>query len=223
MVGVLHTWTRDLRAHPHLHAIVAGGGRAGDGTWLPSRAAFLVHVQPLSVIFRATFRDQRNTPALFAHGEEHVWKKAWVVHCQPVGSGEPACRYLAPDIVRVAIRNQSLLQLEDGHVTFQSQESAPDQSQLSPLTAAACIRRVLQPVLPDRCIKGSYDGLLSPSNRPWLNRARHVFDTSAITTNTIGTHPSVKQPLATPRCPNCGHIFILVQTLRPNTRSPPCL
>jgi hypothetical protein len=28
---VLHTWTRELHFHPHVHAIVTGGGLSGDG------------------------------------------------------------------------------------------------------------------------------------------------------------------------------------------------
>jgi predicted Zn-ribbon and HTH transcriptional regulator len=35
---VLHTWTRDLRFHPHVHAIVTGGGLSEEGSrWVPSR------------------------------------------------------------------------------------------------------------------------------------------------------------------------------------------
>jgi len=30
MVGVLHTWTRDLRYHPHVHYLVPAGGLAAD-------------------------------------------------------------------------------------------------------------------------------------------------------------------------------------------------
>lgn len=96
LVGGLHTWTRDLRYPPHLHDIVAGGGLSGAGHGLPSRADVLVHVKPLSVIFPAKFRDQLQTTDLFAQVDEHVWKKDWGVHGQPVGSGEHACRYLAP-------------------------------------------------------------------------------------------------------------------------------
>jgi Putative transposase len=56
--GVLHTWTRDLRDHPHIHYIVAGGGLSADGSqWLPAREDFLVPVKALSKIFRAQFRD----------------------------------------------------------------------------------------------------------------------------------------------------------------------
>src|SRR2546422_7183976 len=108
MVGVLHPWTRDLRYQPHRHSIVAGGGLAGDGTWLPSRAAFLVHVKPRSVIFRAKVRDQRPHTDLFAQVDAHVWAKDWVVHGQPVGSGEHAFRELAPDLLRVAISKKNI-------------------------------------------------------------------------------------------------------------------
>ena len=32
ITAVLHTWTRELQFHPHLHCIVTGGGLALDGT-----------------------------------------------------------------------------------------------------------------------------------------------------------------------------------------------
>ena len=35
IVGVLHTWTRQLLYHPHVHYIVTGGGLTDDGRWLP--------------------------------------------------------------------------------------------------------------------------------------------------------------------------------------------
>ena len=42
---VLHTWTRDLRFHPHVHCIVTGGGLAPDGNaWIPARRRFLFPV-----------------------------------------------------------------------------------------------------------------------------------------------------------------------------------
>src|SRR5215813_6075133 len=44
MVGVLHTWTRDLRYHPHVHYIVTGGGLSAEGHWRPARPDFLVPV-----------------------------------------------------------------------------------------------------------------------------------------------------------------------------------
>ena len=38
VTAVLHTWTRDLRFHPHVHCIVTGGGLAPEGDrWISGR------------------------------------------------------------------------------------------------------------------------------------------------------------------------------------------
>ena len=54
-LAVLHTWTRALRYHPHVHLLVSAGGLSADRTqWLfPKNPAFLVPVRALSVLFRA--------------------------------------------------------------------------------------------------------------------------------------------------------------------------
>lgn len=221
MVGVLHTWTRDLRYHPHVHYIVTGGGLATDDTWRPSRPDFLVPVKALSVLFRAKFRDALKKPALFSLVDEHVWHKDWVVHCEPVDRGQEAFRYLAPYIFRVAISNNRILTLAEGAVTFQYKESATDQVKTSTVPAEEFIRRFLQHVLPDRFVKVRYYGLLSPSNRPRLKQARQVLGSRAVDTKTSGTGGAVKDPTAAPRCPRCGSTLILVHTLRPTGRLPP--
>jgi hypothetical protein len=41
MVGVLHTWARDLSYHPHVHYLVPGGGLAADGHWITPCALLL--------------------------------------------------------------------------------------------------------------------------------------------------------------------------------------
>jgi Putative transposase len=224
MVGVLHTWTRELHYHPHVHYIVAGGGLSPEGTWLPSRQDFLVHVKPLSVLFRAKFREQRQKTELFPLGDERAWSKDWVVHCEPLGSGEEAFRYLAPDIFRVALSNNRIITREDGKVTFQYKASATDQTKSSTVTAEEFIRRVLQHVLPDRFIKVRYDGFLSPGNRHLLATVSKVLGASTVETTTTGQHPDGTEPTHAregPRCPQCGSILILVETLRPRSRWPP--
>src|SRR3970282_500943 len=53
MVGILHTWTRDLHYHPHIHYLVPAGGLAADGqTWRAARKNFLLPVKALSRLFR---------------------------------------------------------------------------------------------------------------------------------------------------------------------------
>ena len=75
MVGVLHTWTRQLLYHPHVHYIFTGGGLTADGRWRSSRPDFLVPVKALSPIFRAKFRDSLKMTQLFAQVEPRVWRK----------------------------------------------------------------------------------------------------------------------------------------------------
>lgn len=175
MCGVLHTWTRALIYHPHLHYIVTGGGLDADGRWRASREDFLVPVRALSVMFRAKVRDELKKAGLFDQVDERVWKKDWVVHSEPVGSGESAFKYLAPYIFRVAISNNRILKLESGQVTFQYKESATDCVKTCTLSAEEFIRRFLQHVLPDRFINVRYYGLVSPSNRHLLNQARDLY------------------------------------------------
>ncbi len=45
---VLHTWTRKLEFHPHVHAIVTGGGLSADGArWRPAPRRFLFPVRAM--------------------------------------------------------------------------------------------------------------------------------------------------------------------------------
>jgi putative transposase len=63
---VLHTWTRALIYHPHVHYIVTGGGLSEKDEWKRSREDFLIPVRALSVI--AGIAQPRNTRLLIAAG-----------------------------------------------------------------------------------------------------------------------------------------------------------
>ena len=81
---VLHTWTRTLAYHPHVHGLVPAGGVSADRTeWRPARSSSLVPVQALSKLFRGLFRAlvQQERPDLLI--PESVWTRGWVVYCKP--------------------------------------------------------------------------------------------------------------------------------------------
>jgi len=63
MIGVLHTWGRQLQYHPHLHFIIPGGGLSAEGTkWVPSRQPdWLLPMQAVSAAFRKRFDDALRT------------------------------------------------------------------------------------------------------------------------------------------------------------------
>jgi Putative transposase len=218
MVGVLHTWTRQLLYHPHVHYIVPGGGLTADGRWRSSRSDFLLPVKALSLIFRAKFRDELKKSALFALVAPRVWFHHWVVHSEAVGSGQQAFQYLAPYIFRVALSNNRILKLQQGAVTFSYKESATDQLQRCTVSAEEFIRRFLQHVLPKRFIKVRYYGLLSPVQRHLLHKASQLL---SLTTNKPKREAVITTtPAATPCCPHCGGPLTLLSPLTPRGRAP---
>jgi hypothetical protein len=214
MVGVLHTWTRQLLYHPHVHYIVTGGGLSEDGRWRSSRPDFLVPQTPLAIIFRAKLRDALKKIGLFASVERRVWKKRWVVDCEAVGTGEAAFKYLAPYIFRVAISNNRLRKLENGHVTFVYKDAATEQVKHCTLSAQEFIRRFLQHVLPPHFIKVRYYGLLSPAQRQLLQKARQLLPT----TSKLKSEETTSPPALL--CPHCRQPLTLLRSLAPRGRAP---
>ena len=220
MVGVLHTWTRALVYHPHVHYIVTGGGLSEKGEWKRSREDFLVPVRALSVIFRAKLRDLLKKTELFDQVDARVWKKEWVVHSEPVGSGEAAFKYLAPYVFRVAISNSRIVKLEEGRVTFKYKDSATDQVKFATVSAEEFMRRFLQHVLPERFVKVRYYGLLSPGNRHLLKRVREALGARA-SGSVASSEDGASNQRETPRCPSCGNEMTLIGTLSARGREPP--
>jgi len=213
MVGVLHTWGRNLSYHPHVHYLVPGGGLAADGqTWLPARKNFLLPVRALSRIFRAKFRDALRKTPLFALVPESVWEQEWVVHCQPVGNGLTAVKYLAPYIFRVAISNNRILKLEDGKVTFRYRTSDTGKLKTCTLATEEFIRRFLQHVLPKGFVKVRYYGFLASGCRPQLaalhqQLGRLATDQPSDSDVNDGDEQSSEQDssdVAVVLCPSCG-------------------
>jgi hypothetical protein len=121
----------------------------------------------------------------------------------------------------VAISNNRIVQLENGQVTFRYQESKTGKICYTTVAAEEFIRRLLQHVLPDRFIKVRDYGLLAPTNRPLLDKARELLGSWPQGTQTASPVSDVKEREKMPRCPKCGSLLILVQTLQPKTRQPP--
>jgi hypothetical protein len=227
-LAVLHTWTRALLYHPHVHLLVTAGGLSADGTqWIdPKDPEFLVPVEALSVIFRAKMCAALKRAGLLVQVSPKVWKKKWVVHCQPAGHGQQVLHYLARYVFRVAISNSRLERIEDGQVTFRYRHHRSQQMRRVTLPGVEFLRRFLQHVLPRGCAKVRYYGLWSPSCRHQLDRARARLATlSAATPTPPADLPLPSAPPSEPlpvRCPHCrqGNL-ILVEVLPPQrSRSP---
>jgi hypothetical protein len=54
VLAVLHTWSQNLRHHPHLHCLVPAGGLAFDiSRWVATRRGFFLPVRVLSRMLAA--------------------------------------------------------------------------------------------------------------------------------------------------------------------------
>jgi hypothetical protein len=220
LIGVLHTWARNLTYHPHVHYLVPAGGLSADGqTWLPSREDFLVPVKPLSIIFRAKFRDALQKTDLFDSVPAEAWTQDWVVHCQAVGSGVAALKYLAPYIFRVAISNHRICKLAHDRVSFCYQDAGTGATRTCTLSAEEFIRRFLQHVLPKGFVKVRYYGFFSHGKRRLLATIRLLLGLSGETKSPDDQQANAMSPVL--RCPTCGQEMRWIQTIRPNGRCPP--
>jgi hypothetical protein len=228
MVGVLQTWTRDLRYHPHIHYLVPAGAYAlAEGRWLPAKGRFLVHVKPLAKLFRGKVRAALQQLGWARDVPHQTWSTAWVVDCRGVGSGEAALTYLAPYVFRVALSNKRIVAVVDDQVTFRYRDGATKKTKCSTVPATEFIGRFLQHVVPKGFVKVRYFGLFRAGNRPLLAKVRAALAGPArpcpsLPAGTVMTaeadKPSV--PLAV-RCPLCGAQMELTQSVQPTGRSPP--
>lgn len=209
LTAVLHTWTRDLRFHPHLHCIVTGGGLTRDGArWKATRQDYLFPVRVLSDLFRGklvaaldtAFREGRlNLAGIDGFGgsvtDEDAWKRLrrklyrtkWVSYAKkPFAGAESVYQYLGRYTHRVGLSNHRLVCVSDHAVTFRTRDD--DTTTLHPLEF---LRRFLQHVLPHGFVKLRHYGLLAPGN----------VNTKLIAARTL-LEARISAPLPTPAEPS---------------------
>jgi hypothetical protein len=219
LIGVLHTWARNLTYHPHVHYLVPGGGLAPDkSTWLESRKDFLLPVKALSILFRARFRYELQKTELYKEVPKKTWTTDWVVHCLPVGNGLAALKYLAPYIFRVALNNRRIMKMASGMVTFRYKDSKSGETRFGLLRAEEFIRRFLQHVLPRGFVKVRYYGFFSPGNRKLLVTIRQMLGVLVADMSLVENSSQDEFDL---QCPTCGCAMHYLQTLQPRSRPPP--
>jgi hypothetical protein len=226
MIGVLHTWGRNLAYHPHVHYLVPAGGLGEGGkTWLAACQKFLLPVKALSRIFRAKMRQALAKVDVDGLISPDVWRQSWVVHCKPVGTGHLALKYLAPYIFRVAISNRRILKLEDDRVTFRYRATDTGQERLCTLAAEEFIRRFLQHILPKGFVKVRYYGFFSSGSRQRLAAIRQQLSKDSISVDDVQSDQVEKTATVLEtvhRCPVCGRPMQLGDLILPTKgRSPP--
>ena len=179
VTAVLHTWSRDLKFHPHLHCIVTGGGLDVDNhRWIPVPRNFLFPVRAMSPVFRGKFLDALQRaydaggltlegplaslaePTTFHNLKNRLYGKAWVVYAKRTfGGPEQVFNYLGQYTHRVGISNGRLVAMDGRGVCFRTRGA-----KTVTVSPEEFIRRFLLHVLPPRFVKIRHYGLMASGN-----------------------------------------------------------
>jgi hypothetical protein len=204
-LAVLHTWSRTLEWHPHVHMLVPGGGLAADGqTWLRvprRRKGFIVPVKALAKRFRWRFLELARHAVAGITLPESVWSKPWIVFAKPVTHGtECVLEYLGRYVHRTALSGKALLSVDDKQVTFRYRDSADGRHKPLTLSIDEFLRRFLQHVPPKGFHRVRAFGLLHPEHRERLRQLQLLL--APRKTSDLPVESSV--PRSSPRrCPHC--------------------
>jgi hypothetical protein len=217
---VLHTWTRDLRFHPHVHAIVTGGGLSPNGKqWCSVRRDYLFPVKLMSRVFRGKMIDELvrayednefarfgdfDDPEAFSRLVNRLWKLPWVVYAKPTFSkGEYVLKYLGRYTHRVGIANSRLLDVTDEYVYFRTKGDGTER-----VSTVEFLRRFVQHVLPDGFHKVRHYGLnASPEKR---ELARTILKIPIVTVKPQSWRERLAKLTGrdVSRCPRCSGLLI---------------
>ena len=226
--GVLHTWTRAMLYHPHVHFLLTAGGLSPDGqSWVsPKNPRFLLPGYALSKIFRAKVRDALDKAGLLQSLPKALFSSAkkWVVHLKHAGSGQKVLDYLARYVYRIAISNSRIESFDAETVRFRYRDNRTSEIKHCTLDPEAFIARFLLHVLPAHFTKVRHYGLHSPSRSDELRRLRLILGPRASEAPAPSSATDDSAALEPPqRCPICrlGRL-VVIGTFPPcRSRAPP--
>ena len=145
-IAVLHTNSRELNFHPHIHIVMpAATIDKSRRLWSKKSGKYLFNHKALAKVFRAKMLD-----ALSGNGLKlpRNYPKNWVVDCKHVGKGNKALVYLAQYLYRGVIKEKDILCFENGQVTFRCKNSKTKKYQTRTVSAVDFLWLVLQHILP---------------------------------------------------------------------------
>ncbi len=146
MIGVLHTHSRALNFHPHLHTVIpAAVIDKTNRLWRKKEGKYLFGHKALAKVFRAKMLAGLVKLGIALPAK---YPGKWVVDCKSVGSGDKALVYLGRYLYRGVIREKDILSFEDGQVTFRYIDSGMKETKIRKVSAVKFLWLVLQHVLP---------------------------------------------------------------------------
>ncbi|MGA7950096.1 MAG: transposase [Thiobacillaceae bacterium] len=206
-IAVLHTNTRRLDYHPHVHLVMPAAAVNGERRqWRTKRrgkGGYLFNHKALAKVFRAKMLAAIEVAGVRLPGR---YPKDWVVDCKSVGSGEPALIYLGRYLYRGVIREKDIVACDDGQVSFRYRNAKTGRMEHRTVSGADFLWLVLQHVLPKGFRRARNFGFLHP-NCKRLIALLHVvlkFDPGR-TLAWVKERPPIL-------CTCCGAVMTIVKT-----------
>jgi hypothetical protein len=207
MTAVLHTHTRRLDYHPHVHVVVPGGGvDKAKRQWKKKKSKFLFNEFALAKVFRARFREAATKAGLSLPNSP----PEWVVDCRRTGTGPSALKYLSRYLYRGVIGENNIVSNHDGNVTFKYVEGRTGKTRYRSIKGEDFLWLVLQHVLPKGFRRTRDYGFLHGRAKKLLSLVQLVLQ---VLIQVFETRP---RPVF--KCPKCqAPMKILVVGLPPGT------
>jgi hypothetical protein len=213
-IAVLHTNTRRLDYHPHVHLVMPAAAVDGERRqWRTKRAkrkgkdepkaSYLFNHKALAKVFRAKLLAGIEAAGLTLPAR---YPSQWVVDCKSVGSGEKALIYLGRYLYRGVIREKDIVACHDGQVSFRYRDAKSGKMELRTVSGAQFLWLVLQHVLPKGFRRARNFGFLHP-NCKRLIALLHLL--LKFVPNPLLAGPKPRAPIP---CPCCGAVMVIVKT-----------
>ena len=220
-VAVLHTHSRCLDFHPHVHLLMPAAALDADkGLWRSMRRTsdgkgdYLFNHKALAKVFRAKLLAALCDDGLVA---PPCLPQRWVVDCKCVGRGEKALIYLGRYLYRGVIQEKDILRCENGQVTYRWRDGKTGKMTTRTVSGARFLWLVLQHVLPKGFRRARNYGFLHPNSKRLIALLRLlVFKLPA-------SAPCPPAPRPPWLCTCCGHPMVIVKRriISPAVLAPP--
>ena len=224
-IAVLHTHTRKLDYHPHVHLVMPAAALDSKcGQWRTKRRGngkgrtglYLFNHKALAKVFRAKLLAAIEAAGL--HLPSH-YPTHWVVDCKAVGSGEKALIYLGRYLYRGVIREQDILACNNGVVSFAYRDGKTGKMQRRTLPGAQFLWLVLQHVLPKGFRRARNFGFLHPNRKTLIALLQVLLSQGIPSLRDIKFDPGRASDWVKARapilCTCCGAVMKIVKTRIP--------
>jgi hypothetical protein len=217
VITVLHTHSRRLDYHPHVHLVMpAAALDAEKKLWRSKKGndngPYLFHYKALAKVFRAKVLQGIEKAGLHVNAG---CPATWVVDVKSVGSGEKALVYLGRYLYRGVVQEKDIIACDNGQVTFRYRDSKSKQTEKRTLPGADFLALILQHVLPKGFRRARQFGFLHPNSKRLIGLLQYL----------LGFDPkkALAQLKARPglTCPCCGAPMVVMKTRLPAPNAPP--